>query len=262
MKIYTIANTRPDFIELQMRSFRKYLQEPFEFTVIDNSQFSIGCRGEGIRDACSRAGAVVIPVQKDQRVVDRCQAVEVEGGAPIFNTSNQYTSVNAAAAYALCWAWENIIVKANDAVCILDSDVFLTAPVNLSSYLEKYQFAWVAQARPGIEFIWPVLFFADLRKLPNPETINWYGGAVNGVRLDVSGQTYHYLQAHPELSNLRIQQQYTREDPLMGVEHADYEILSLESNPVAMHYRSGSNWNRKSEEYHRIKTEWLKRMIG
>ncbi len=262
MKIFTISNTRPDFIELQMRSFKKYLTEPFEFTVIDNSQFSIGCQGERLWDTCCRVGARWTPVKKDQALVDRCQAVEVMGGAPIFNAFNQYTSVNAAAAYALCWAWENIISKVDDNICILDSDVFLTNPVAFSYYLAKYDFAWVAQARPGVEFIWPVLFLTDPRTLPQPEAINWYGGEVNGVRVDVSGQTYHYLQAHPKLRNLRIQQKYIQEDPEVYTSHADYEILSLEGNPIAVHYRSGSNWNRKSEDYHRKKTEWLKRQIG
>jgi hypothetical protein len=262
MKIYTISNTRADFIELQKSSFDKSLQESYQFTVFNNAAFSQAGSQErnSITATCNRLGITCIDVQKDRDLINRCQLTELSG--PILNTSGFYTSVNAAAGYALCWAWDNVISKERDAVCILDSDVFLVHSVKLTDYLQKYNFAWVAQARPGYEFIWPVFFLADLAKMPNPESLDWYCGSINGTPLDVSGQTYHYLKAHPELISLRIQQRYVQEDPEMGIPHADYEMLLLENKEVAVHYRSGSNWNRKSQEYHRIKTNWLKGLLN
>ena len=41
LKIYTFAHKRPDFLEIQLKSFQKNLEDDFEFIVFNNAIFDI-----------------------------------------------------------------------------------------------------------------------------------------------------------------------------------------------------------------------------
>jgi hypothetical protein len=264
MKIYTFAATRPDFIELQLRTFRKYLQEPFSFTVFNNAVFpdKHPYYREEVDRVCHELGIPVIDVQKDPELTTRL--ANQESDYQIFSLGGAYANPNVACAYPLCWAWENFIAQEKEPVCFLDSDLFLTGPVRLSEYLERYDMVFVPQFRVGAkEYMWNVLFLANPSKLPDPRSINWYCGKINNVPVDVGGQTYRYLETHPELKALRVGARHIDDsDPGADFHPADYEIFYFEDEPKMLHYRSGSNWNYRSNEYHEKKTTWLKKTIG
>jgi hypothetical protein len=269
IKIFTISNSRPDFIYLQNECFKKYLKEPFEFTVFNNTHLDAENhhRCMFIDKAIADAGAQDIPIQFDGDLAKRLQAKETS--CSIFNGRGFYSNPNVANAYALCWAWENAISKVKGNICLLDSDVFLTTDIMLSSYLVSHDLCYIRQARPGVEYIWNAFVLADLKKLPEPETLDWYCGQINGVPVDVSGQTSQYLLAHPEIPKNYIRPSYKEFDDAVSFSPADYETFWIghphiadSTKKFALHYRSGSNWNRRTQEYHEAKTIWLKKQLG
>jgi hypothetical protein len=259
IKLFTFAANRPDFIGLQMHSFRKHLKEDFELVVFNNSRFDTtgGADYDGIHQRSREAGATVIDVEKDPDLIERCQKIELSG--PIFNRQGLYTSANVAHAYALCWAWENYVAKEKGAVGIIDSDVFLVEPIKLTDALVPHVMRNIPDGKPHVDgrtfmYMWPTFFLADMARLKEPLTLNWWCGRIEGVPVDVGGQTYHYFQAHPELDVAPIKRSYSGQ-PL------DYDEFYL-NDATILHYRSGSNWNHKSREYHEGKTNWRKERIG
>ena len=270
IKIFTFASHRVDFIGLQMHSFRKYLKEDFEFVVFNNAKYDWagGASYNGINEQCGQIGVSVIDIQKDKALLDRCQ--QVEFSCSMLNPQGLYSNANVAHAYAFCWAWENIMYKEQIPIAIFDSDVFLIQPTKLTDTLNPHHICNISDGKPSPEgppilYMWPTFVLLDMVRLPDPQTLNWYCGQIRGVPVDVGGQTHHYLQAHPELDVYDVPKQHfpypeIAETYPCPVEPPDYDEFYLK-DAIVLHYRSGSNWNHRSGDYHQRKTEWLKRRI-
>lgn len=263
IKIYTFTSNREDLISLQMQSFRQHLKEDFEFIVFNNAKLSGHSSYDGINKESRAQGATVIDIPRIQELVDRCQ--QLEFACSIFNPSGVYSIANVAHAYALCWAWENIISKERGPIAIVDSDVFLLHPLKLTDALYPHQLAGLHDGKPHPDgtarmYMWPQLVLADMARLPEPETMNWWCGRVDGVPVDVGGQTYHYLQAHPNLDFFNFPRRHFPDCESCDFHPACYDEFYLNGATV-LHYRSGSNWNYMSSDYHQKKTAWVKRRI-
>jgi hypothetical protein len=258
IKIFTFANKSPELIEPQVRSFQKHLQEPFEFTVFNNAGFAEDKTNyEQINTICRALGAEIqiIDVRKNAVLIHRLEALH---GLPLFEESGDYAPGAAIpCGYSLCWAWEHTISWLTDPVLLIHSDIFLTKDVTFLDLLEKYQLCFVPQTRPGAkEYMWEGLVLIDMMCLPAPETINWWGGPVNGVITDIGGQTGHYLEAHPKLNMLRIEEQHLTNDPHDG------SLYRMEDKEGILHYRGASDWANKGTEYHRYKLKQMRERFG
>lgn len=262
LKIYTLSHHRADLLELQIASFKKYLREDFEFTVFNNALIDprLGHESVNIYTAADRWNAKTVNIERDVEVFKECQALE---SGFIFDQNGVYANANVACAYPLCWAWRQVIHKQNDNILFLHSDVFLVEPIKLTDLLKDNVFAYIAQGRPNnVRYMWDAFFLADLRRLPDAKSLNWFCGTVNGEQVDVGGQTHHYLAAHSDLPRLEIRNDYISVDPETLFQPSDYEFFYAGEKKIALHYRSASNWNRRSREYHEQKTTWLRGVLG
>ena len=70
----------------------------------------------------------------------------------------------------------------------------------------------------------------------------------DGIPVDVGGQTYKYLDEHPDIKLKQIG--YEIIGPFGS------QLIKLD-NKSLIHYYRGSNWDHKSEEHHTQKTKWL-----
>lgn len=265
--LFTTAYNRPDFIALQVRSFRKFLLDEFTFTVINSAVFDRPGDSHSIRTACADLGVACIDVQRDNGLVARCEALELRGDSKVFNHAGGYLNANVGAAYPSCWAWENFIGRRRDRICFLHSDVFLAAPIHFGTLLDEHPLCYLPQAKElngvTVRYMWDAFILADLAKLPAPESVSLWCGGVHGVPVDVGGQSAHYLTAHPDVTKLEMIGRHIAEDlDCTTFAPANYEIFSFKGDTDMLHYRSGSNWDHKSDDYHRAKTEWLKARLG
>lgn len=257
IKIFTFAAHRPDFIGLQLHSFRKYLRDDFEFVVFNNARFdNRGASYEAVRQACEREGVRSIDIEKDSAVLDKCQSTE--SSCTIFDGLGQYFNANVACAYPLCWAWEHVISKEQQPIAVFDSDLFMVQPISLLEALRGYDICGIPQHRPSpdggvIKYLWNAFFMVNLPSIPEPKNLNWYCGQVHGVPVDVGGQTSQYLNAHPEVRVSELLSHHSL------AENIDEFYVG---GSTLLHYRSGSNWNNMTSDYHQEKTKWLKRRIG
>ena len=264
IKLYTFTFNKIDFIELQYRSFQKNLKEDFVFTVFNNAAFGQE-RASGnydkINAECRRLGIPVIDIQMDQKTADDCQAMET--AVRIFNNGGSYTCSNVAHAYAFYWAWKNVISKETDPICVLDFDMFMVGSTKLTDHLSDYQMCFIPQGGVmSTGYIWPGFVLFDMSKLPEPESMNWWCGRIDGTPVDVGGHTCLYLAAHPELKTKRLAFQHTQDDPELDFHPCEYQLLTLEKEPVFLHYYRGSNWHQLPADYHEKKTKWLKKQLN
>jgi len=260
--IFEFTSNRPDFIELQFLSFKKNLKEDFCMTVFNNSKFDRMPEYQGIQDVCQKYGIETHDVEKDDDLIARCNALETS--CRVFNSQGAYSNPNCAGCYAACYVWEKHIVKERGNICLLHPDVFLDQLVTLSDYLKDTPLCFMPQTRPNLGGIHmhDAMVLADMSRLPDPGSINWWGSRVNGVLTDIGGQTFFYLKVHSDLNSTLIQQRFTEDDPTTDFHPSEYETFSISEKPIALHYLRGSNWNYRSQAYHIAKTEWLKKRLN
>jgi len=268
MKVFTIAANRHDLIPLQVQSFRKYLREDFEFVVFNNANFDVSRDlYEEINQQGRKENVAVVPVEKDKALVDYCQQ-NASWTNKAFNEDGSYAHVNTADSYALSWAWKHFISDEQGPICLIHSDVFLARPVCLTGYLNNHVGYFMNGLPEGldstgyVDHIWNALFLVDIPRLPNPKTLNWWWGEIDGAAVPTGGQTHHYLKENPDLDLARIRNMSVKDDPSCDFHPSDYEMFFIENEPTFLHYFAGSGWNGRSKEYHDKKTKWLKEKLG
>lgn len=161
----------------------------------------------------------------------------------------------------------------NDLVMIIDSDMFLVKNFSVAEYLKGYDISGVLQQRGHVTYLWNGILFFNMKTLPEQSTLNFNCGWVDGELCDVGGHTYFYFKKHPKVRlkpvgghcfvNAHIHQKdQSFFHPFLklmlekGVTNSEFFL-----DFTLFHYRGGGNWDSKSKDYHRHKTQGLHQLI-
>jgi hypothetical protein len=302
MRIFTCNDVTPEFVELQLASFRKYLQEDFEFIVFNCSQAITKTpeKSKQVTEVCRSLGVEVREIPRD----DELEISWLQLAGPpyqLFGRDGRFVrgiggdTFN----YMLQWVWKRVLSKEQGPFCFLHSDVFLMEPIRFSDYLQEYSMAAVLSRKARKEpllrsgkivdaessydsttehedlvYLWEPFLLVDILKLPEPEKMSWWPSIVEGVWTDTGGRTHYYLKAHPEIKIFEIGQSGCLDDPNVDFHPARYSFFHLGEKRV-FHYYSGSKWctdldkggcwnfsRDKSDEYHAKKLAWTRKLIG
>ena len=263
--LMTHSHNRPDFIEIQYHTFKKFLKDDYEFIVFNDApsedmrnQIEIMCKKYGLR--CIRIPQTIHTYAYLYRL-------------PRESFNNPCVRCANVVQYSL----NEVGLKHDDIVAIIDSDMFLVKEFSIREYMRNTDLAGVHQARDnGVEYIWNGLVFFDMRTQPNKERINFNCGEVNRTPVDVGGQMHHYLKQTPQARVTFIQQDYVANHasksnvelaslgfsaPMTRFIQANPPVVELYANGAFIHYRSGTNWDRQSTRYHMSKTQILNQLI-
>lgn len=257
--IITHAFNRPDFVELQDQTFKAFLQDDYEFVVFNDARDK-KIRKE-IKTACKKLSLRCISIPS-QLHINRDQ--------PSQRTSD-----------SIQYSLEELGFKHDGIVFVIDSDMFLLHPFNITNFLKGCDLYGCIQYRPQqVTYLWNGLIFMDMRTMPNKKSINFDCGRVNGEPVDSGGQIHHYLKNNPSLrwkyySNIHINALPRDRNSLKELGYdtifTDF-ILSLNPNdPYSMefhvdsnflHYRAGGNWTNESIAYHTLRTNCLRNFLN
>jgi hypothetical protein len=133
--IATVAFNTPYVIEEQIRLLRKYLRDPFDYTVIDNST-DRGARAK-IREICRRERVGYVPLPE-----------------------NPYLATSAHHGLALTWAYRHLLSgRGAWYFGTLDHDIFPTREIRLRPQLDLASAHGHARERGERWYLWPGLAF-------------------------------------------------------------------------------------------------------
>jgi hypothetical protein len=257
---YTFAHKRPDFLQFQLDSFRKHVSGGFEFVVFNNAVFDVDRSGyHDIQALCAANAIRVIDIQHDSALVDRLTR---DNGEAVFDNDGLYRNAVIACAYPLCWAWEHVISRTNDMICIIDSDMFFIADENPTEALNTSDVIYVEHSRGlngDVYYMWNGLVYMHLAHIPEKASIDWWCGTCEGHPVDVGGHTYYWLRRHKDQLKVKlIRQLHVGEDPECNFSPANYEYLAMNDVWSVLHFRGGSGWHLPGHDYTARKTAWLK----
>lgn len=242
MEIISLHFNRPDFIELQYNSLKKWVKD-FNFTVYDN------CPDNAIKDECERLGIKSIPIK-------------------IFSADTSWC-----VGLSLNKMWETLQHNKGELLYI-DSDMFLI------NELPKFDcnFAFVPQKRGEYTYPWTGLMYFNMDTLPYPERLKWQVD-YSLKDTDVGGLNHFYLQEHKlkiqelEMWTLIDKDKYSFNgiDSERKPEHIEMEKIALskpfdifkcKGKDFVLHYKSASNYpDFYTPEYNKLKTQALYKLL-
>lgn len=276
----------PQFIELQQKTFRKFLKDEYEFVLFNDAKDETTARQ--IEQTCHSWNVTHIRIP--QEIHNRPYLKRLPGD------SFQRPNIR----HANCCQYSMDILGFNheEIVIMIDSDMFLIRTFDVEEYMNNKDIAAFmkgSKTPTGQEIVHlcPALCFFDMRKLPDIHSLNFNCGTVKGASVDSGGWTYHYLEQHPQLNisyinclasyklflgnyDMQIQANSTisnsaKIDSYVTHGFNEKEIQFLLKKPdtfeffldnIFVHYHGGSNYNNQSAAYHKNKWQIFTEFIA
>lgn len=280
--IFTYAFNRPDFIEIQYKTFKKFLKDDYEYIVF-NDATDVSKRNE-IESMCASLGVTCINIPQYIHSLPYLKRFpgEDKNSASVRNCN------------VVQYSLDTLGFNHNGYVALFDSDLFLVKDFSIKDFLKNYELAGLSQCRKNdnkrVDYLWIGLVFMNFAKMPNPKTINFNCGKIEGLSVDSGGFTYYYLKDNPtarvhyfdyscwpfatceECSNKTDVICLHNHDQLvqMGFDENQIDFIhtgyaknsEMFEKKTFFHYRAGTNWNNQTPEYHKKKTEALNNYIN
>lgn len=243
VNVYSIHSNRPDFIALQAISFSKWMKTPYNLIIVNNADADADYR-------------------------------KIEEEARYYNLQTLRTKSNRDLpgfkhADALKQAWKTVCENKNDYAMFVDGDIFMIGDFNIEEYLNGNAMAGSKQQR-DYKWHWltPIVMAFDMEKIPEPETIDWEGGAApDGTRMDVAGNLFYYLERHPEVKEKVKWMHHTWHiKPENNNMHVLPDEIKDKYSPdwnleifgdVFLHYCRSSNWDGQTSQHHENKSRFV-----
>jgi glycosyltransferase involved in cell wall biosynthesis len=248
--IMTYVYNRPDFIKLHKLTFDNFLRDSYEYVVFnDASDENMRIR---IEQTCIELGIRCVRVPQHLH--------NVPGRA---SAGHRHMD-------GIKYSLDTVAFDHDGIVLIIDADMFLLKPLNITEYMKGCDVIGGKQTRADsthtVTYIAPTLVFMDMRSIPNKRTVSFEGGHIEGLACDVGGHWHYYFLANPTARIKLFTVESSADVPHNRVvlqnmgfdEHAIRFILSF-TKPYGfeyhgdrhfMHYYAGgSNWPGYSAEY-------------
>jgi len=248
VKIYTWADKAPEFLYKQYETIKKFVKdEDWEFIVFNNVPAPKLDRQKKIKEICKELNVKCLDV--------RFRSV-VSGAAQI-------------CAWGIHWAYHRFFRWEKDTIhVIFDSDMFFVSDFNFNEFLGKNDICAIHQRRGNIEYLWNGFVIMRGGELPDKNYFDYRLGAINGQRTDVGGRLYWWMKRNPDLkirymihtghldvSKSKILPESIREDY-----KPEFSFQFIESS--VLHYRAGSNWDKKSKDFVNEKKAYFDKLLN
>jgi len=186
--IITHAYNHPDFIEMQCRTFQKFLIDDYEYIVFNDAPS--GPMHDAIMDMCNKWDVTCIPIP--QVFHDHPQEEPFWQTSPDSEGTKRHVDGIQFSLDLLGYDHEGI-------VAFFDSDLFLIKPFSISEAMEYYDIVSIFREPlesegSEVKHLWPGLTFLAMNKLPNKRTLDFKCGKINDQLVDTGGYTYYYLK--------------------------------------------------------------------
>jgi hypothetical protein len=164
------------------------------------------------------------------------------------------------------------ILKSEQPVLILDNDMFPIADFSFYKKLESHSVRGVVNTSQDprsdkrVDWIWSGLLYIDPPRMQSKEIWSFDCGKIEGIPVDVSGQTHHWLEKYRNtengvsvLNHLSSNHWLLSESPIRFSEGIEKFLISddrNENNKIFcelydssfLHFRAGSNWRLERPE--------------
>lgn len=235
VKIYTWADKAPEFLYKQYETIKKFVKDDdWEFIVFNNVPCGVIDRQKKIKSICKKLGVKCLDVRGRSFV---------SGAAQI-------------CAWGIHWAYHRFFRWEKDTIhVIFDSDMFFINDFHFNDYLGDNDICAIHQCRGDVEYLWNGIVIMRGGKLPDKNNFDFRLGKINGERTDVGGKLHYWLERNPDLKVKYIKHTWHSDvsktellpEKVRGDYKPEFNFQFIEN--AVLHYRAGSNWDKKSKTF-------------
>lgn len=247
VKIYTWADKAPEFLYKQYETIKKFVKdEDWEFIVFNNVPATILDRQVKIKKICKELGVKCLDV--------RFRTL-VSGAAQI-------------CAYGIHWAYHRFFRWEKDTIhVIFDSDMFFVSDFNFNEFLGENDICAIHQRRGNIEYLWNGIVIMRGGELPDKNHFDYRLADIEGERTDVGGRLYWWMQRNPDLKikyinhtgHIDVSKSCMLPEKVREEYKPEYSFQFIEN--AVLHYRAGSNWDKKSKDFVDTKKAYFNKLL-
>jgi len=234
MKIYTICFNRPEFIELQLKSAIKFVEDFEELIVLNNA---------------------VDNLENYKKINETCQALNIKCYQIPFKYAEYYKVSNShSAAFSMNYLFEEVL-QDHENCCIIHSDMFFIKRVNLQELLSDNDIIYYPQYRQnfGIHYCYDGFCILNLVKNKSLKTMKWNNGVLisNTELTDAGGATHFFFEQNKSLKKNFVEEysiynSSINECDLIINGNINYKI-NFENNTIQ--HTGGNKYKNKSFPY-------------
>ena len=213
IKVFIFAFNRPDLLELQVDSLRKFNQDLLYITVVQDKHDD----------------------SYDDEFKKICNEIDVElvtHNAQSNRTASQYH------ADSVQFVYDNLL-RDGDVVLFLDHDMFAIEEMNLTEMLGSNDVLGLYQERETVKYIWPGMMLFKYDSLKNLE-FSLSPGSHNGQMLDTGGGTYRLFESNLSIQDSGVEYPESYND--QNLDNYAYPF-ELHLNNKFLHMRNSCQWD-------------------
>lgn len=235
VKIYTWADKTPEFLYKQFETIKKFVKDPdFEFIVFNNTPIIKNDRRSKIKKICNELGI-------------KCLDVRFRS----FVSGSSYIT-----GWGIHWAYHRFFRWEKDTIhVVFDSDMFFINDFSFNEYLNDDDICAIHQRRGKIDYLWNGIVIMKGGNLPDKNHFDFRLGTIEGERTDTGGKTYYWLKRNPDLKikymmhtgHLDVSKNTMLPEKIRAGYKPEYCFQFIENS--ILHYRAGSNWDKKSKDF-------------
>ena len=221
IRLFTFQYNRADFIEIQHKCLNKFLKEKDDYELIVFNDATDPLYKEQIEQMCKKLNITCINFPQELHN----SGILIENIKRLGLYGKHHNEKNGSVRHCqlVRYALDNFGYNHDDIIGIMEGDVFLIKEFSIRESLKKYDFIGAIQTDrkgKGLEYIWIGLSFFNIKKIPNPQTLNFDLNFINNTFLDSGGSTYYYLRDNP---NLKLKKYYRK--PITSLPRNDEQKL-------------------------------------
>ena len=213
IKVFIFAFNRPDLLELQVDSLRKFNQNLLYITVVQDKHED----------------------SYDEDFTTICEEIDVElviHNAQSNRTASQYH------ADSVQFVYDNHLSD-GDVVLFLDHDMFAIEEMNLLEMLGTHDVLGLYQERGPVKYIWPGMMLFKYDSVKNLQ-FSFSPGSYNGQLLDTGGGTYRLFGANLDIQDSGVE--YPEFYNTLKLDDFEYPF-ELHLDNKFLHMRNSCQWN-------------------
>lgn len=184
--IIVAAHNKPEFIELQYRTFKKFLVDEYKYVIFNDASDSKIFKD--INEICRKLEIQCYTIPKDLH----------KGNL----WTKDYLKLNYSASFnhgeVIRYAFDKIGFAHNDIVVLMDSDCFLIHEFSIKEYLGDYAIAGRKLYKEKVHPAADLIFF-NMPILPRPQSMIFEAGMLGYKVYDTCYFLEFYLKAFPEV---------------------------------------------------------------
>jgi glycosyltransferase involved in cell wall biosynthesis len=283
IRLITFHYNRPDFLELQIELFKKFMVDDYELLVFNDAP---NLENEkAIRDLCEANDIRCIRYEQAWHFQEPLtKTVHGWVNDPIFQRAylgiykgdsfeKVASSVSVRHSNVIQFALNLVGYDHDDIVAIVDGDLFPIQPIKLREMMKDSDLLGPIRKVDEADYIWVTFIAADMRTLPNKRELKCHLDFIDNKVYDTGSQTHYYLKNNPSARISRhkiygsafeplstpelIQLPFSRKEKLLMRRLLRMTNVEFQLGFRFMHF-SGSSWDTAP----RIKTRLTKELLS